>query len=91
MFDSTKVLNITPADDWWFVSVLSNGNYIVEPLTNWALVERKSNFKSKSYVEGLGCIANDGYVTLVENTKAFRGYVRAINENEALKKAKELY
>lgn len=91
MFDSVKVLSITPADNWWFVSILSNKKYIVEPVVSWGLVERKGNFKTKAHVEGLGCVADDGYVTLVEDSGAFRGYVRAENEVEALKKAKELY
>jgi len=55
------------------------------------MVQREKDFKDEISVEGLGCIADDGYVSLVEDTGAFRGYVKASNKEEALKKAKELY
>ena len=92
MLENVKVTNIIPANDWWVVSIVGNRrDYIVEPLVSWAVVERGSNFNRKTHVEGLSCIADDGYVTLVEDTGAFRGYVRARSKEEALREAKNLY
>lgn len=82
-----EIKQIIPADGWWSVYKDDNtGEPLVSPLVCWALVT--DTYEEMTYVCGLD--ESEGDVEPTEYLSNFKFYVKAENEEGAIKEANEI-